>query len=102
MELLLTGDRIDAHEARRLGLINHVLPAGQVMARAEEIARKIAANGPLAIRAIKQGVARTSGRPLEEGYQIENELARTVFSSEDAKEGPRAFREKRQPNFKGK
>jgi enoyl-CoA hydratase len=102
MELLLTADPIDAHEARRLGLINHVLPAGQVMARVEDLARKIAANGPLAIRAIKQGVARTSGRPLEEGYQIENELARTVFSSEDAKEGPRAFREKRQPNFKGK
>jgi enoyl-CoA hydratase len=102
MELLPTADRIDAHEARRLGLINHVLPAGQVMARVEDLARKIAANGPLAIRAIKQGVARTSGRPLEEGYQIENELARTVFSSEDAKEGPRAFREKRQPNFKGK
>jgi enoyl-CoA hydratase len=102
MELLLTGDRIDAHEARRLGLINHVLPAGQVMARAEELARKIAANGPLAVRAIKQRVVRTSGRPLDEGYQIENEIARAVFSWKDAKEGPRAFREKRQPNFKGK
>jgi enoyl-CoA hydratase len=102
MELLLTGDRIDAHEARRLGLINHVLPAAQVMAKAEELARKIAANGPLAVRAIKQGVARTSGRPLEDGYKIENEIAREVFSSEDAKEGPRAFREKRKPNFKGK
>ena len=102
MELLLTGDRIDAHEARRLGLINHVVPAAQVMAKAEEIARKIAANGPLAVRAIKQGVARTSGRPLEEGYKIENEIARGVFSSEDAKEGPRAFREKRTPKFIGK
>jgi len=102
MELLLTGDRIDAHEARRLGLINHVLPAAQVMAKAEELARKIAANGPLAVRAIKQGVARTSGRPLEDGYKIENEIAREVFSSQDAKEGPRAFREKRKPNFKGK
>jgi enoyl-CoA hydratase len=102
MELLLTGDRIDAYEARRLGLINHVVPAAQVMAKAEEIARKIAANGPLAVRAIKQGVERTSGRPLEEGYKIENEIARAVFSSDDAKEGPRAFREKRKPNFKGK
>jgi enoyl-CoA hydratase len=102
MELLLTGDRIDAHEARRLGLINHVLPAAQVMAKAEEVARKIAANGPLAVRAIKQGVARTSSRPLEEGYAIENELARGVFSSADAKEGPRAFIEKRTPQFAGK
>ena len=102
MELLLTGDRIDAHEARRLGLINHVVPAAQVMAKAEDIARKIAANGPLAVRAIKQGVTRTSGLPLEEGFKIENEIARGVFSSEDAKEGPRAFIEKRKPNFKGK
>jgi enoyl-CoA hydratase len=102
MELLLTGDLIDAQEARRLGLINHVVPAAQVMAKAEEIARKIAANGPLAVRAIKQGVTWTSGVPLEEGFKIENELAREVFSSEDAKEGPRAFREKRKPNFTGK
>ncbi|MBF6571006.1 MAG: enoyl-CoA hydratase/isomerase family protein [Candidatus Binataceae bacterium] len=102
MELLLTGDLIDAPEARRLGLINHVVPRAQLMAKAEEIARKIAANGPLAVRAIKQGVTRTSGRPLEEGYEIENELARGVFSSEDAKEGPRAFIEKRKPIFKGK
>ncbi len=102
MELLLTGDRIDAHEARRLGLINHVVPASQLITKAEGIARKIAANGPLAVRAIKEGVARTSGRPLEEGYKIENEIARGVFSSEDAKEGPRAFVEKRLPNFKGK
>jgi enoyl-CoA hydratase/carnithine racemase len=101
MELLLTGDRIDAHEARRLGLINHVVPAGQVMAKAEEIARKIAANGPLAVRAIKQGVTQTSGLPLQEGFKIENEIARGVFSSEDAKEGPRAFIQKRKPNFKG-
>jgi enoyl-CoA hydratase len=101
-ELLLTGDRIDAHEARRLGVINHVVSAGQVMAKAEKIARKIAANGPLAVRAIKQGVTRTSGLPLEEGFKIENEIARGVFSSEDAKEGPRAFIEKRKPNFKGK
>jgi enoyl-CoA hydratase len=102
MELLLTGDRIDAPEARRLGLINHVVPAEQVMAKAQELAGKIAANGPLAVRAIKEGVAKTSGVPLLEGYKIESELARVVFSSEDAKEGPRAFREKRKPNFKGK
>lgn len=102
MELLLTGDRIDAHEARRLGLVNYVLPAAQVIPKAEELARKIAANGPLAVRAIKQGVSRVSGRPLEDGFRVESELARGVFSSDDAKEGPRAFVEKRKPNFKGK
>jgi enoyl-CoA hydratase len=69
---------------------------------AEEIAKKIANNGPLAVRAIKEGVARASGRPLEEGFAIENEIARSVFSSEDAKEGPRAFVEKRQPHFVGR
>jgi enoyl-CoA hydratase len=72
------------------------------MAKAEELATKIAANGPLAVRAIKEGVLRTSGRPLEEGFKIENEIARSVFSSDDAKEGPRAFIEKRKPNFTGK
>jgi enoyl-CoA hydratase len=102
MELLLTGERIDAHEAQRIGLINYVLPASEVMAKEEELARRIAANGPLAVRAIKQGVARTSGHPLGEGFAIENEIARGVFSSEDAKEGPRAFVEKRKANFKGK
>jgi enoyl-CoA hydratase len=68
MELLLTGDRVDAHEARRIGLINHVLPAAEAMEKAEELARKIAANGQVAVRAIKQEVAWTSGRPLEESY----------------------------------
>jgi enoyl-CoA hydratase len=78
------------------------VPAAQVMAKAEELALKIAANGPLAVRAIKQGVARTSVLPLEKGYQIENEIARAVFSAEDAREGPRAFRENRTPKFIGK
>jgi enoyl-CoA hydratase len=70
IELLLTGDLIDAHEARRLGLINHVVPADQVMAKAEAIARKIAANGPIDVRAIKQGITRRSGVPLEGGSTI--------------------------------
>ncbi len=72
------------------------------MAKAEELAEKIAANGPLAVRAIKQGVGRVSGRPLEDGFKIESELARGVFSSDDARKGPRAFVEKRKPDFRGK
>lgn len=102
MEILLTGNRIDAHEAYRLGLINYVLPASQVMAKAEELASTIAANGPIAVRAIKEGVQRAMGRPLEEGFRIENEVAKLVMKSEDAREGPRSFIEKRKPVYKGK
>jgi enoyl-CoA hydratase len=102
MEILLTGNRIDAHEAYRLGLINYVLPASQVMAKAEELASTIAANGPIAVRAIKEGVQRAMGRPLEEGFRIENEVAKAVMKSEDAREGPRSFIEKRKPVYKGK
>jgi enoyl-CoA hydratase len=102
MEILLTGNRIDAHEAYRLGLVNYVVPASQVMAKAEELANTIAANGPLAVRAIKEGVLRSIGRPLEEGFKIENEVAKLVMKSQDAREGPRAFIEKRKPIYKGK
>jgi enoyl-CoA hydratase len=102
MEILLTGNRIDANEAWRLGLINYVAPAAQVMAKAEELAATIAANGPLAVRKIKEAVLRCLGRPLEDGFKIENEIAREVFSSQDAREGPRAFMEKRKPNYSGR
>ena len=102
MEILLTGNRIDAQEAWRLGLINYVEPAAQVMAKAEELATTIAANGPLAVRKIKEAVLRCSGRPLEDGFKIENEIAREVFSSKDAREGPRAFMEKRKPDYTGR
>jgi enoyl-CoA hydratase/carnithine racemase len=102
MEILLTGNRIDAQEAWRIGLVNYVVPQDQLMARAEELASTIAANGPLAVRKIKEAVRRTSGRPLEEAFKIENEIARDVMRSEDAKEGPRSFMEKRKPNYKGR
>ncbi len=102
MEILLTGNRIDAQEAYRLGLINYVVPASQMMAKAEELASTIAANGPIAVRAIKEGVQRAMGRPLEEGFRIENEVAKPVMKSEDAREGPRSFMEKRKPVYKGK
>jgi enoyl-CoA hydratase len=102
MEILLTGNRIDAQEAWRIGLINYVVPQDRLMARAEELAGAIAANGPLAVRKIKEAVRRTSGRPLEDAFKIENEIARDVMRSEDAREGPRAFMEKRKPNYHGR
>jgi enoyl-CoA hydratase len=102
MEILLTGDPISAEEAHRLGLVNYVVPAAEVMPTAEQFARKLAANGPVALRAIKEVVIRTSGLPLEEAYKIESKLSREVFRSEDAKEGPRAFMEKREPRYTGR
>ncbi|HUA34285.1 MAG TPA: enoyl-CoA hydratase-related protein [Candidatus Binataceae bacterium] len=102
MEILLTGNRIDANEAWRLGLVNYVVPQEKLLAKAEELAATIAENGPLAVKAIKEAVRRTSGRPYEEAFKIENECAREVMLSEDAKEGPRAFMEKRKPVYKGR
>ena len=102
MEILLTGNRIDANEAWRLGLINYVVPNEKLIAKAEELAAAIAANGPVAVRKIKEAVRRCSGRPYEEAFKIEDEVAREVMRTEDAKEGPRAFIEKRKPNYKGR
>jgi enoyl-CoA hydratase len=102
MEILLTGELIDAEEALRLGFINKVVPKGQVMEEAERYATLIAKNGPLAIKAIKQSVQAAIGLPLKDGLAKELEFGIPVFLSEDAQEGPRAFKEKREPDFKGK
>jgi len=102
MEILLTGDQISAQEAHRIGLVNYVVPADEVMPTAERFARTIAENGPLAVRKIKEVVIRTSGLALEEAYKIESECAAQVIQSDDAKEGPRAFTEKRPPRYTGR
>jgi enoyl-CoA hydratase len=102
MEILLTGNAVSAEEAYRMGLVNVVVPPERVMPVAEEYARAIAANGPLAVRRIKEAVLRMMGLPPEEAFAIEGKLAAEVFSSEDAKEGPRAFKEKRPPQFQGR
>jgi enoyl-CoA hydratase len=102
MEMLLTGDPIDASEALRLGLVNYVVAPDEVKPTAEAIARRIAENGPLAVRRIKETVVRGSGVPLEQGYAIEDESWRIVLASDDAKEGPRAFVEKRPPRYTGR
>jgi enoyl-CoA hydratase len=102
LEILLTGERIDAHEAHRIGLVNYVVPAAEVMPMAERYARILADNGPLAVRKIKEAVVRTSGVPLRDAYKIESECSRDVMASDDAKEGPRAFMEKRKANFTGR
>ena len=102
MEVLLTGNRFDAQEASRLGLINYVVPGEQLMAKAEELAAAIGENGPLAVRAIKEGALRCAGTTLEEAFAIELALRPIIENSEDAREGPRAFMEKRKPVFKGR
>ncbi len=102
MELMLTGDPVDARQALAMGLVNHVLPAGEVLPRALQIAARIAENGPLAVQRLKQTVMESSGLPLEQAFALENETKRVVLGSEDAREGPRAFMEKRAPRYTGR
>ena len=102
MELLLTGDRFDAETALRFGLVSRVVPAAELRATAEEIAAKIMECGPLAVRTIKEAALRGREMTLEDGLKLESQLTGRVFSSEDAREGPRAFAEKRKPEYKGR
>lgn len=102
MELLLTARRVDAHEAAAIGLIGHVVPDGDTLTEARGIAATIAANGPLAVQAIKESVLATRDLGEEEGLARELEIGMPVFASEDATEGPRAFAEKRTPEFRGR
>lgn len=101
MEILLIGDHFSAQEALDMGLLNDVVPREQLLPRARELADKLAQNGPLAVQKIKEGVQRASGLPLADAYQIENEVSVAVMTSSDAREGPRAFKEKRKPRFTG-
>ena len=102
MEILLTAQRFSAADALGIGLIGRVVPAGQALAEADRIARQIAANGPLAVQAIKRSVL--EGLDLTEEAGLANELRigwPIIFDTNDAKEGPKAFAEKRTPTFKG-
>ncbi len=102
MEVLLTGDHYPAAEALSMGLIGRVVPDGETLAVAREIAARIAANGPLAVRKVKQSVIETGFLPESEAMQIETRIGAEVFASEDAREGPKAFKEKRTPQFQGR
>ena len=102
MEILMLGDPFTAQDALEMGFVNAVVPRERLLPRALEFAERLAANGPLAIRKIKEGVLRSSGLPLDQAYQVENEVSAAVMQSKDAREGPRAFKEKRKPNFTGK
>jgi enoyl-CoA hydratase len=102
MEIVLVGEHMSAQEAHRIGLVNAVVPADQVMPKAEALARKIAANGPIAVRKTKETVLRSLSISFDEGFRIERENADFTMRTEDAKEGPRAFMEKRPPRFVGR
>jgi enoyl-CoA hydratase len=100
-EMLLTGDDITAQRAQQLGLINHVVPDGQALTHARAIADRIAANGPLAVAAILRTLRETESLPEIDAFAIEGRLGMEVMASNDAAEGPRAFLEKRPPQFTG-
>jgi len=98
-DLLLTGRHITAAEALQMGLIGHVVPDGQALEKALEIAEVIAANGPLAVQAILRSIRETEGMAENDAFKIDTRIGIEVFLSEDAREGPLAFKEKRAPRF---
>ncbi len=101
-EMLLTGRHVPAREALEMGLIGHVVPDGQALAKAREIAEQIAANGPLSVQAILRALRETEGLSEIEGLELELAIGQPIFATEDAREGPRAFSEKRKPQYKGR
>jgi enoyl-CoA hydratase len=101
MEMVLTGRNFTAEELYRLGLVNAVVPAGQHLDKAKEVARTIAAKGPVAVRLAKEAILAAFEMPQEQGLMYEKRLFATLFSTEDQKEGMAAFVEKRPADFKG-
>jgi enoyl-CoA hydratase len=101
-DLLLTGRHIKAPEAKEIGLIGHVVPDGEALAKAHEIADLIAANGPLAVQAVLKTIRDSEGKHEDDCWKDDAAVGAAVFASEDAKEGPRAFAERRAPQFQGR
>ncbi len=102
LEILLTGDPLDAARAREAGLVNHVVPVAELRARAQALAEVIAANAPLSVRAAKRTAYLSAECPRAEAYARAEEIWEPVYRSADAQEGPAAFREKRAPVWTGR
>lgn len=102
MALILTGRRIGAEEACRIGLVDAVVPPEDLLPRVLEVARAIAANAPLAVRSAKQAIRYGLTHPLEDGLAREAELQRALYATEDCREGIAAFRERRAPRWAGR
>ena len=99
-DILLTGKHINAEEAKNLGLIGHVVDDGKAMDKSMEIAQTICQNGPLAVEGVLRTLRETTGMTEEEAFEYEDPIGKEVFASQDAKEGPKAFTQKRPPEFK--
>jgi enoyl-CoA hydratase len=101
LEMILTGARIDAREALRIGLVERVVPAAEVKTAGLELARTLAAKAPVALRYAKEAVVKGLELPLADGLRLENDLATLLRTTEDRIEGAKAFLEKRKPRFTG-
>ncbi|MBC3189931.1 enoyl-CoA hydratase/isomerase family protein [Pseudonocardia sp. C8] len=101
MEILLTGDPVDAERARRYGLVNDVVPLAELHAHTQALAERIAANAPLSVLAAKRTAYLSASHPRAEAYDRAEEIWEPVYRSRDAQEGPLAFREKRTPVWQG-
>lgn len=100
--LILTADQMDSETAFRIGLVSHVVPREELMDRAMAIANMICERGPLAVRAAKETIIRGMDMPLEHGLAYEDLVLGRLMATDDAKEGPKAFAEKRKPEYKGR
>lgn len=99
MEFLLTAEAFPAERALEVGLLNEIVPEDELLDRAFDWARRIAANAPLAVQATKESVLRGLATSMDEAYDVEAEISAAVFQTNDAKEGPKAFAEKRAPRW---
>lgn len=102
LEIALSGQLIDGREAFRIGLVHQVVEAQELFAAAERLAETLLKGAPLSLRFIKEAIRKGSELPLEEGLRLEADLSALIATTEDAKEGPRAFAEKREAVWKGK
>ena len=102
LEMILSGRTVQADEALTMGLVDHVVPADQLLERAMGLAQQIAAHAPVAVRAAKSAIVRGEHLSLQDGLNLERDLATFLYTTEDAQEGPRAFVEKRPPSWQGR